>query len=167
MTMTSNQTEHPSSAVHGSPILEMEAAGAIQFLPTLERIAVALQAIARVQRPEFPVGLQPDATGILAGSTQALPPEAASGVSADSITKLDAQLTEIRGLLKRQESLLRPVQKTFYSIEEVAEVTSYKPWTVRQACNKGRIKAKKGEDGRWRVPHDELTRLQEEGLSAE
>ena len=33
------------------------------------------------------------------------------------------------------------------TVEEVAEKTKYKPFTVRQACNKGRIKgAYKGRD---------------------
>jgi predicted site-specific integrase-resolvase len=70
-------------------------------------------------------------------------------------------------MLKKQERLACTAEKKFFSVDETAEVTGFKPWTIRQACNKGRIKGRKGDDGRWRVPHDEVLRLQEEGLPAE
>jgi hypothetical protein len=80
------------------------------------------------------------------------------------MTALEAGVAEIRHLLKAQ---LGQAVKQSYSVVEIAELTGYKPWTIRQACNTGRIKGKKGDDGRWRVPHEELVRLQEEGLPAE
>ena len=83
----------------------------------------------------------------------------------DQITKLKNQVAEIRDLLKRQ--INTGVVREFYSVNEVADRAGYERWTIRQACNKGRIKATKGDDGRWRVPHEELVRLQEQGLPAE
>lgn len=93
----------------------------------------------------------------------ACPPSPANNGTAS----IEAQLNEIRDLLKKQEKLIRPVERKFYSVEEAAELTGYKAWTIRHACAKGRVKGHKGDDGRWRLPHEEVTRLQEEGLAAE
>jgi hypothetical protein len=136
----------------------------LQLLKTLERIAVALQGIARAQRIEVPAGSSTFPAGVqdhcgTAGSAPA--------VTTESPSKLETQIAEILDRLKKQEKFARTTEKNVYSVDEVAELTGYKAWTIRQACNRGRIKGKKGDDGRWRVPHDELVRLQEEGLPAE
>ncbi|MFH1921328.1 MAG: helix-turn-helix domain-containing protein [Planctomycetota bacterium] len=83
----------------------------------------------------------------------------------DRIANLEAEVSEIKQLIKKQMAG-QPV-KGQYLVSEAAELTGYEQWTIRQACNKGRIKATKGDDGRWRVPHQELVRLQERGLPAE
>jgi hypothetical protein len=83
----------------------------------------------------------------------------------DQLAKLESQVAEIRDLLKRQ--INTGVAREVYSVNEVADRTGYKPWTIRQACNRKRLKATKGDDGRWRIPHEELIRLQEQGLPAE
>src|SRR5262245_55011717 len=84
----------------------------------------------------------------------------------------------MRKLLKGQEELgvrldeLRmrldlSVVKETYSTKEVAERLDRKPWTVRDWCNHGQAKAAKkpgkGRTDKWRIPHDELIRLQNEG----
>jgi hypothetical protein len=59
--------------------------------------------------------------------------------------------------------------KEFYSTKQVAEMLGKKEYTVREWCRLGRIAAKKlsggrGNEGEWRIPHDELVRYQNEGL---
>jgi len=79
---------------------------------------------------------------------------------------IEARLTEIHDLLRNQGKLLRAEGREFYTTTEVAELTAYKEWTIRQACNKNRVQGHKGDDGRWRIPHEEVMRIQEEGLPA-
>ena len=67
-----------------------------------------------------------------------------------------------------EKALALSVIKEGYTTEEVAErVGNRTEWTVRQWCNKGRVRAHKvhgkGRSGEWRIPHDELTRIQAEG----
>ena len=73
-------------------------------------------------------------------------------------------MTEIEQRLEAVQGSSAP--KEWYSVKEVAAQTQYKEWTIRQACNENRISGKKGDDGKWRIPHAELVRLQEEGLPA-
>ena len=54
--------------------------------------------------------------------------------------------------------------KIAYTVSEAAELTKLSEWTVRNACNKGRIKAEKSPDGQWRIPRDVLVKIQNEGL---
>jgi len=60
--------------------------------------------------------------------------------------------------------------KESYTTQEVAERVGRSEWTVRQWANKGKVQAKKvhgrGRQGEWRIPHDELARLQNEGPKA-
>ena len=85
----------------------------------------------------------------------------------EKIASMEAQLAKVHDLLQKQVKQARVSEKQSYAVTEVAKLTGYKAWTIRQACNRGRIKGKKGDDGRWRVPHDELIRIQAEGLPAE
>lgn len=59
------------------------------------------------------------------------------------------------------------VVKETYTTEEAAERLGRSEWTVRQWCNKGQVRARKvrgrGRKGEWRIPHDELVRVQNEG----
>ena len=166
--MTDGETKTAnSSGMESSLPLQRGVSHEPRLLPVLERIAVALQAIVRVERLEMPGGSS--GVGKAAGSNghdQASSAIGTPGVASDTIPKLETQLTEIRDLLQKQEKLIRPVEKKCYSVDEVAGLTSYKAWTIRQGCNKGRIKGQKGDDGRWRISHDELVRLQEDGLPA-
>jgi excisionase family DNA binding protein len=67
-----------------------------------------------------------------------------------------------------EKSLALSVEKETYTTEEVAERLGFGVWTVRQWCNKGRVQSAKkihgrGRQGEWRIPHEELVRLQNEG----
>lgn len=75
--------------------------------------------------------------------------------------------------LDRIEEMLRTLVqqrmvKEFYSTTEVAEMLGKAEFTIREHCRLSRIRASKvngrGEFGEWRISHDELTRLQNEGL---
>lgn len=81
--------------------------------------------------------------------------------------RLDERLSDI------QEKLCvlteRHTVKDYYSTEEVAKIVGKDPYTVREWCRAGRVKAVKRQCGRgksaeWAVPHEELVRFQNEGL---
>ncbi len=81
--------------------------------------------------------------------------------------RLDANFAQIRAelaLLKQQR-----IEKEAYTPKEVAGMLGKKEYTVREWCRLGRINAKKlpngrGNEGEWRIPHEELMRYQAEGL---
>jgi hypothetical protein len=105
-------------------------------------------------------------------STEGRPPEAPLAVSptqaplseADSerLAKLESGVAELTQLLKTQSADQNV--KDWYSTKEVAERTASGEWTIRQACNKGRISADKGPDGKWRIHHSELEKIKKHGL---
>lgn len=76
--------------------------------------------------------------------------------------------------LERIERLLsqiieKPMQREYYSTSEVAEILSRAEFTVREWCRLGRILAEKRRTGRgrskeWMISHEELSRVQNEGL---
>lgn len=80
---------------------------------------------------------------------------------------------ELSRIAERLEALERKLDaikvgqldKDWYSTEEVAALMDRAPWTVREWCRNGRIRAKKrsGTD-RWVVSRQELDRLMNEGL---
>jgi len=81
------------------------------------------------------------------------------------LAQVKAELAQIKEMLTAQKG---EVLKEAYTVEEVAEKAKYKPFTIRQACNKGRIKgAYKGRDGAWRVPHASLLDIINNGLPSE
>lgn len=62
----------------------------------------------------------------------------------------------------------RAVQE-FYSTADVARILGKAEWTVREWCRLGRVHAEKRACGRgssreWMVSHDELQRIQSQGL---
>jgi hypothetical protein len=83
---------------------------------------------------------------------------------------IQTQLEELKELVRTMRNPV--IEKEFYSVEEVAErtqregVTKYSKFTIRQACNLGRIPgAKKSHTGRnWRIPHETVRRILNEGL---
>ena len=83
---------------------------------------------------------------------------------AHSLASLAVKLDELGQLVRKQGISATALEKQHCSVDETAELTGYKPWTIRHACHKGRIKGKKGDDGRWRVPREEVQRIQEAGL---
>ena len=76
--------------------------------------------------------------------------------------------------LERIERLLsqiieKPAQREYYSTSEVAEILNRAEFTVREWCRLGRILAEKRRTGRgrskeWMISHEELSRVQNEGL---
>lgn len=83
-------------------------------------------------------------------------------------------MTDLAERLDRIEAMLATLvqqrtQKDYYSTAEVAEAVGRDIFTVRQWANLGRIRAEKRPSGRgahkeWMIPHDELLRIQSEGL---
>jgi excisionase family DNA binding protein len=67
-------------------------------------------------------------------------------------------------LLVRQRTV-----KEWYTTAEVAELLRRAEYTVREWCRQGRIRARKkpcgrGKGGEWLVSHEELQRLNNDGL---
>jgi hypothetical protein len=67
------------------------------------------------------------------------------------------------------ELLQQRTVKDWYSTDEVAAILGKAPFTVRQWCRLGRVRAKKRPCGRglsaeWMIAHEELQRIQNEGL---
>ena len=87
---------------------------------------------------------------------------------------LAAALQGLQERLGRIESLLeRLVQqrtvKDWYTIAEAAEILHKAEFTVREWCRLDRVRARKRACGRgrareWMIAHDELLRIQNEGL---
>ena len=81
--------------------------------------------------------------------------------------KIDARLERIESLLNTLVNA--PPPKEFYSTSEVAEFLNKAEFTVREWARHGRIWASKRQSGRgaakeWMISHDELMRIQNEGL---
>ena len=82
----------------------------------------------------------------------------------DRIEELEQVIAELRDLLLTQKTV-----KESYNTKEVASIVGRKPYTVREWCRHQRINGYKAQCGRgseveWRITHDELVRLQNEGL---
>ena len=100
-----------------------------------------------------------------ASAAPATPVQIGTGLvdmSAERLAALESTLARIEKGLKATQAA--SPERKFYTVDEVSEQTGLSGWTVRQACNKGRIKAEKGPNGQWRIPRDELVKLQNEGL---
>jgi hypothetical protein len=93
--------------------------------------------------------------------------ENAAGVPADRIEEVLARLDRIQAALDLL--VQHRTVKEWYTTVEVARILGRAPYSVREWCRTGRIRAKKklcgrGKGGEWLVSHAELTRLQNEGL---
>lgn len=89
-----------------------------------------------------------------------------------------AQLEQIEATLKEMMALLNElvassrrsvITKAAYSAAEIAVIVSKRPYTVREWCRLGRIKATKrpwgrGNEGEWEISHEELERFRNHGL---
>lgn len=78
--------------------------------------------------------------------------------------RLQAAIVDMRDLLLNQKTV-----KESYDTKEVAEILDRKPYTVREWCRLKRVNAFKAMCGRgceeeWRITHQELVRIQNEGL---
>ena len=90
----------------------------------------------------------------------------------ETLKSIDERLSDIEVRLSANINC-RSLDKRSYSSAEVAEltaggVTSYRPFTIRQACNDGRIpEAEKLENGLWSLPRKAVERILREGLPPE
>jgi hypothetical protein len=95
-------------------------------------------------------------------------------VSRCNVDSSAAQVGEVLERLQRIEDALTTLtkermKKDFYSTEEVAELLGKAPFTIREWCRLGRIRAQKRHSGRgahpaWAVSHEELLRIERDGL---
>ncbi|GAB5407259.1 MAG: hypothetical protein Aurels2KO_54900 [Aureliella sp.] len=80
------------------------------------------------------------------------------------IGQLQQTITELRSMLVSETK-----DKESYTTKEVAQILGRKPYTVREWARLQRINAFKAMCGRgseeeWRVSHEELVRIQNDGL---
>lgn len=124
----------------------------------------------------------PEATALrqqLEASWRKLPTPQAADAPVEQVSQVresagecQPQLTEmIQSLasevrqLKEQKSA--EVPKELYTTKEIAERTGFKESTIRKACRQERILASKGPNKEWRINHEELLKIQNEGLPPE
>lgn len=80
---------------------------------------------------------------------------------------MSAKLDEILARLARLERALGPPppEKPGLTVPEAARTLGLSNYTVRLACNTGRVKATKADNGRdWLIPPDEVERVRRDGL---
>jgi excisionase family DNA binding protein len=75
----------------------------------------------------------------------------------ETLARIEQQNLEILSRLTPKAS------KKYLSVEEAAEKLDRSSWTIRQLCNIGQMVAVKGDDKKWRIPADEVARLEENG----
>lgn len=91
-------------------------------------------------------------------------PDATTKELVERVAALEKTIGELRDCILQGQT-----SKESYSTQEVASILGRKPYTVREWCRLRRINATKAMCGRgceeeWRVSHDELVRIQNEGL---
>jgi hypothetical protein len=87
-----------------------------------------------------------------------------------STTEFDTLLERLDRIESAVADLARQrAAKDWYTTAEVAQLLEKAEFTVREWCRHGRIHAEKKSSGRgkyqgWAISHDELLRVQREGL---
>jgi len=88
-----------------------------------------------------------------------------------SVNELATKLARIESVLGDLHELVanRQTIKDSYTTQEVAKILEKRPYTVREWCRLQRVNAFKAMCGRgceeeWRITHEELLRIQNEGL---
>jgi hypothetical protein len=89
----------------------------------------------------------------------------------EELGRVEVRLATMEALLKSISDRVEANQavKEYYTTLEVARILQKKAYTVREWCRLGRINGEKAHSGRgvddeWRVSHEELVRIQNEGL---
>lgn len=87
------------------------------------------------------------------------------------VAELAERLDQITHSLCNLEKLLTTARtiKEAYTTKEVAQILGKSAYTIREYCRLQRVSAFKAPCGRgaedeWRISHEELTRIQNEGL---
>lgn len=83
---------------------------------------------------------------------------------ASKLARIESVLSDVHELVLNRQTI-----KDSYTTLEVAKVLNKKPYTVREWCRLQRVNADKAMCGRgseeeWRISHEELVRIQNEGL---
>ena len=79
------------------------------------------------------------------------------------LARIEAEVVSRLDRLERHQ--VQAVVRDAYTVPQAAERLPYSEWTIRRACSTGRIRGVKSRNGRdWRIPHDELVRVEAEGL---
>lgn len=89
----------------------------------------------------------------------------------ETLGRLERRLEAIEQTVTvvRELAASKRVVKEFYTTAEVAGLLGRRPYTVREWCRLGRVHAIKAHAGRgseeeWRISHEDLLRIKNEGL---
>lgn len=132
------------------------------------RLLKAMETTALLPRPEgaFPTPAcpEPSRPGEPRAATVTRDGQASDEGLMAAITQTQALQLEVRDLLLSQRTV-----RDFYTTAEVARLLGKAEFTVREWCRNGRVRGQKQGSGRgkhqaWVISHEELQRLQREGL---
>ena len=76
---------------------------------------------------------------------------------------LKTQGVIIEKLDRLERAIVARTERDFFSTAQAAARLNLSEWTVRQACNLGRIRGEKPNGRSWRVPLAEVERVEREG----
>jgi hypothetical protein len=83
-----------------------------------------------------------------------------------TLAAMDGKIEEIRRTLLKQRTI--QLDKEWYTIAEAAAATEFKPYTLRQCCNLGRIReewtSKHHRTGEWRIRREAIEQIRNHGL---
>ncbi len=92
----------------------------------------------------------------------------------DALGKLQIQVDAVLAELRSRPAPVAvdcpmAVSRTFFSVEEVAEMIGRSVYTTREHCRLGRLNAvkraeRRGSAALWSIPADEVARYKNEGL---
>ncbi len=89
----------------------------------------------------------------------------------EQLMRIEARVNDLQRLLYEvhDRTVRGAIIKEYYTTQEVAQLLKKRPYTVREWCRLGRVQGEKSHSGRgldeeWRISHEELTRIQNEGL---
>lgn len=84
----------------------------------------------------------------------------------DRWVSVQDKLEQIHRILADQQSSI--LTKDWFTVNEAATITGFKPYTIRQCCNTGRLKddwkEKHYRTGEWRIHRDAVEWIQNHGL---